>query len=308
MQQHANNQAQWRSHADSFPGIIMHVMDRGIFQSSFAGALLDSWRMASITRIVEALLQPIGLIWFLNLAVAVWAVYRRQWRPAIFCGTIAVSLFITGATSLPVQLLASLERPYAEVILTNVPEADAVVMLGGALGPSSRDSFRMNLSEGADRIIRAVELARQNKGPVLVLGGGGRNDSETNKWHEAKLIEAWLATWNLTNTPVICLNISSNTRDEAVQVRALAKERGWKRIILVTSAYHMKRSEGIFRQLGLPVAPVSCDFIGLSALERDGRFNPIPRSSRLEQLHVYLHEKIGWWYYRWRGWVTDRPQ
>jgi uncharacterized SAM-binding protein YcdF (DUF218 family) len=261
--------------------------------------------MASASRILEALVQPIGLIWLLNLGGAAWLLYRRKWREAAFCGTIAALLFVVGSTSVPVRLLATLERPYAGGQPVTILSGDAVVMLGGTLSPSSEDVFRFDLNDGADRAITAAELIRQGKARTLIIGGGGRTDnaSENRESPEAQLLKSWLVTWGLTNAPVICLNASGDTHDEAVQVHLLAQTNAWQRLILVTSAYHMKRAEALFHRLGVAVAPVACDFVALSSLERKGRFNPVPQADGFGYLQLYLHEKIGWFMYLWRGWI-----
>lgn len=261
--------------------------------------------MVNATRIFEALVQPIGLIWLLNLVAGIWLAYRRRWRDAAFCSAVAALLFVVGSTSVPVRLLDSLERPYSGKRLETVLPCDAVVLLGGTLSASSDGVFHFDLNDAADRAITAAELIRQGKAPNLVIGGGGDTESPAEKGEspEARRLGTWFETWGLTNAPVTRLNISANTREEAVQVLALAQKAKWRRVILVTSGYHMKRAEALFQRLGIPTETVACDFIALSYLERKKAFNPVPGWIGFEHLHLYLHEKIGWFVYRWRGWI-----
>jgi uncharacterized SAM-binding protein YcdF (DUF218 family) len=267
--------------------------------------------MAEVSRILEALVTPLGLIWVMQLAATVVLAVKRKWRGAVFTGVTALILFVFGCTSICNHLLASLERPYAGQKLSDIPRCDAVIMLGGVVTPSKNDLFQFHLGEGADRAVTATELVRQGKAPVLVLGGGGNLKMG---WSEGELLRSWLAAWHLSESDVITIPVCANTHEEALRVQALSKEKGWKKVILVTSAYHMKRAEATFRQLEVPVIPFACDFIGLSALWAQGSIYPVPSPERFEKLSLYLHEKIGWWIYRWRGWLAvdrnrdDRPR
>lgn len=263
-----------------------------------------------MTKFLEPLLQPIGFFWLLTVIAAVRLAYQRKWRGAIFCSAIVAAIFLIGSTTLPSRLLASLERPYAGQRLENLPACDAVVMLGGLLNPSRHDLLGFDVGSAADRALTAIELLRRGKAGTLVLGGGGglRKVPEGAAWRETELLEPWLSAWNLTASKPISIRLSANTREEAQQVLDLAREHRWQRILLVTSGYHMKRAEALFRQSAVSIVPVACDFVGLSTLETDKPFTPFPEIYGFQYLTLYIHEQIGWLYYRLRGWVTENPQ
>jgi len=262
-----------------------------------------------MTRFIEPFFQPLGLLWLIHLFATVCLVRRRKWREAAFCGSIAVALYLIGATTIPTRLLASLERPYQSQRLGDVPNCDAIVMLGGVLNASSSDVVGFEFGDCADRVVTAVELFKKNKSGVLILGGGGgqRKLPPGDRWLEGDVLKPWLTSWGIATTNVLHLGSCSNTRDEALRVAALAKERNWRRIILVTSAYHMKRAAGLFSKAGIPFEPVACDFVGMAFLEKKNRFNLAPELGRFHHLELFVHEWIGWYYYRLRGWVASAP-
>jgi uncharacterized SAM-binding protein YcdF (DUF218 family) len=99
------------------------------------------------------------------------------------------------------------------------------------------------------------------------------------------------------------LGICANTHDEALQFRKLKEAEGWQKVLLVTSALHMRRAEAVFRKQGVDVTPVACDFQVHGVLGAPGFPSPFPRQHRLDLLSLYLHEQIGWWVYKWRGWI-----
>jgi uncharacterized SAM-binding protein YcdF (DUF218 family) len=74
-------------------------------------------------------------------------------------------------------------------------------------------------------------------------------------------------------------------------------------VLLVTSALHLRRAEAVFRKQGVDVTPIACDF-QVYGVPRTSAFpSPFPSQHRLDLLSLYLHEQIGWWVYKWRGWV-----
>ena len=88
-----------------------------------------------------------------------------------------------------------------------------------------------------------------------------------------------------------------------MRTAALAREKDWNKIILVTSAWHMRRSEAVFRKAGLEVIPVGADFMGNNGLETEWDFCPVPSVGAFRKLKLFMHEQVGWWYYKFRGWI-----
>jgi uncharacterized SAM-binding protein YcdF (DUF218 family) len=176
-------------------------------------------------------------------------------------------------------------------------------LLGGSNGFSNYGVNSIEFSTTSDRIITAAELVRLKKGEALVIGGGEYSSSGQTGLH-GQLIAEWLESWKPFNSPIHVLDYSSNTKDEADQTKVLAEKNGWKKIILVTSAYHMRRAEALFKKTGLEMVSVGSDFEGLSSLEADFRiYSIVPSSGGFQALGLYLHEQVGWLYYKLRGWI-----
>jgi uncharacterized SAM-binding protein YcdF (DUF218 family) len=96
---------------------------------------------------------------------------------------------------------------------------------------------------------------------------------------------------------VITVGPVRRTRDEAVAVAALCRERGWSRLVLVTSPVHTRRAAAAFEREGLSV------FVSPS-LETRFDWETLDRpDQRLEAFGAILHERVGLWYYAWRGWT-----
>jgi len=260
--------------------------------------------IGQILRALTPLAEPLGFVWLCLLVVAAWLWVKRSRRLAVFLFGIDAFLSVVGCTRIPGDLVATLERPFVIENLETIPAADAVVALGGSVRPSKYEAFGLDMREGADRVVMAVELARRGKAKNLVLGGAVH--TVNGRTHiEADMTKQWLETWGLTNAPIYSLGGCANTHDEAVRVAALLKEKGWQRVILVTSAYHMKRARATFQTAGVPVICVPCDFQTEVSVETGNEpvLIPIPRPGGFQKVSLFLHEQIGWLTYRMRGWI-----
>lgn len=244
----------------------------------------------------------LGLTWLSLLGLTGWCLAHRKWRVASLTASGFLAITVIGNTPLATRLLASLEKPYARTTWADLPAADAVVMLGGTHKPSRLDVFGFDLVDAADRIVTATELVRQRRAPLLVLSSGGYEENG-QILAGAPLIERWLKAWGVPGATVMNLGACRDTRDEAARTLALLRERRWQKVILVTSANHLRRAEGVFRKTGVPVVSVGCDFQGHAALQYETAWSLTPRPERFHRLNQWVHEQIGWYYYRLRGWI-----
>ena len=256
-----------------------------------------------LLREVIALLAPVGFVWAILLVLTA-LLWRRRLR-GFAAATAALVVFITiiGGTSLPGKLLGLLERPYAGLKIDELPAADAVVLLGGGAQASRYEVAGVHLSPAGDRLVMAAELMRLGKAPVLLLGGAwGRLDGREVR--ESEITRELLARWGVARDAMIPLGNNSDTHDEALKVRALAAERGWKRVLLVTSANHMRRAAAVFRHVGIEVTPAPCNFM-TSVGTGEPPFEPgVPGSDGFVKMGMWLHEEIGWLMYSRRGWLA----
>jgi uncharacterized SAM-binding protein YcdF (DUF218 family) len=270
-------------------------------------ALYGEGMIGQILRSLTHLAEPIGfvLLCLLYAAVRLWV--KRIRKMAVFLFALAVFMFIVGSTSVPGDLVGSLERPFVVENMENIPVSDAIVVLGGAVQPSKYEALGLNMAAAADRVVMGLELARRGKAKNLVLGGAAHT-VKGQKRVEADMTKQWLEAWALTNARIYSLGGCINTHDEAVRVAALVKEQGWRRVILVTSAYHMRRAQATFQTAGVPVVCVPCDFQTELSVETEDELELVPRYSGFQKMSLFLHEQIGWLAYRRHGWIKPLPR
>ena len=253
-------------------------------------------------KLLFTLIQPLAMIWLLLSGWVVWQVRRRMWKELALPGLAWLILTLMTCTPVAAVLMADLERVYEPVKWHELQMADAIVCLGGGAEPSLVEPTGLHLKTGADRLSTALVLLAQKKAPVLVLGGGGYEEAGVMHSEADKVLEGLKAT-GMNTEGMMSLGVCSDTRDEALKVADLMKEKGWKRVLLVTSAYHMPRSVGTFEKAGITVEAVPCNY--LSSVNRVGVLTwlHLPHSDAFRVFGAWFHEVIGTWVYQWRGWM-----
>lgn len=252
-------------------------------------------------RICFGLAHPVGIVWLLLTFWLVISIFGRR-RFALLPALAWIVLTLTTCTPLASWVLADLESQYPPIKIESLPQADAILCLGGGAEPSFTEATGVHLKTGSDRILTALLLAARKKAGTLVLGGGGYVQGK-ERISEADALAAHLKGHPAAPLPIVSLGLCWHTHDEALKYAELAKERGWKSVLLVTSASHMPRAVGIFNKLGIKVAPVPCNY--QSSFNRVGEVEwlHLPHDHNFSVFSVWFHELIGTWVYRYRGWL-----
>lgn len=223
--------------------------------------------------------------------------WRRSPKTACFLLFLAWGSLL--ALSLPVisaKTYSWLEAPYLSPPDFAGTDAQAIVVLGGGRWRNLPEYGADQISTGSLwRVRYAARLAKQLDLPVIASGG--------TVYPYETISEAAMAAFLLRDElGVKTVWEEGNSRDtwqNAIKTAELAKEEGISNIILVTHAYHMRRSELAFSQTGLDVIAAPTGFRSLSA---SGWIDDwLPNARSLQRSRVALHEYIGLFYYSLRS-------
>lgn len=251
----------------------------------------------SAVKLVSLLVYPLSLC--LLLLVLALILQRLRWT-RLSTATLLLAtgwLYLCSTAYFANFLMASLERDFVPRAMSVIAPADAIVLLGGAMRGDTHMGTFADLNDHADRLVHAAALYKAGKAPVLLLTGGAAEDVRT----EAEQMKDILAIMGIPPASMILESGSRNTHDNAVFSAQILKSRGMRRILLVTSAYHMRRSVALFEAQGLEVVPSPSDYQVLVVSETLPPW--LPLVGNLARTTTALHEIVGYWIYRWRGWL-----
>jgi uncharacterized SAM-binding protein YcdF (DUF218 family) len=193
--------------------------------------------------------------------------------------------------SLPIvsgPALVALESEFPAVPLDHLPAADAIVVLGGAIGTPDRRRPFPTLTDSSDRLWHAARLFRVGKAPLMVLSGG--SDPAVALTSEARAMQVFLTELGLPSEAMLLEERSRTTLQNAEFTAALLRERGLRTVLLVTSAFHMRRAMGAFEAEGLRVVPAASDHMVAPA----GAGAWIPNAGALKAAAFVLKEWVGY--------------
>ena len=270
-----------------------------------------------LSKLLPLLLYPLGLgllLQLLGLAAAAKGSEqgsRRRRQASLWLSGTGVGLIWLCAMPLSSrQLIWGLEDRAAALTPQQLPRADAVVVLGGGLRPALPPRQGVEVSERGDRLLRGVQLVRRGLAPLLVTSGERVSFTGHDPAPPQALWARDLAQELGLPADRILINPGSRTTaEEARDIGALGRRRGWTRVLLVTSAFHMPRSLATFQQRsGLTVVPVACDYqlpdrahYGKPTLGNTLK-SLLPDAEALYLSTLALKEHLGLAIYRLRGW------
>lgn len=258
-----------------------------------------------LSKLLPLLVYPLGLACLL-LVIAIAAFWKRPRLAAVSVGLALLVLWLGSNTLVAGWLVRSLEQ---QVVPTaELPQAAAIVVLGGGTKPALPPRPWVDLSEEGDRVLYGAQLYRAGKAPRILLSGG-RIEWSGNSTPESADMAAIIQAMGVPTSAILQESKSRNTYENAVNVKQLlAAQQIQGPVLLVTSALHMPRSLRIFQHLGISVIPAPTDFHVTDLEVRPASFQSfllalLPDADSLQQVTRALKEYLGLFVYRLRGWL-----
>ncbi|RCX32231.1 YdcF family protein [Thioalbus denitrificans] len=259
-----------------------------------------------LTKILSVFAFPLGAALLLGLLTLLLLLLRRGQALPFFILLLAVGgLWPLSTPYLADRLLGSLEWRNPPAAVESLPQADAIVILGGALEGVQPPRLVPDLGEAADRVLHAARLYRAGKAPRIVVSGGNL-PWDASVASEAEAIRGLLMEWGVPETAVLIEPGSRTTRENAILTRELLEREGLDRVLLVTSAFHMPRALGAFRAVGIEAVPSATDYRASQASSAT-LLDYLPDAKSLYRSSVAVKEYLGYRYYRLRGWIAATP-
>jgi len=250
----------------------------GLSAGALAGLMIEDLGLASV---VSYWGDPGPLVVICALACALlWTTQLRR-LTGLAVATLGIVWLLIAFTPLTSWLADGLVR-------RDPPSAaDVVFVHASSIYPTGELS-----STAMSRILHGVELVAEHQASAVAL-----SDLKGPYPSYVGATKAMMENLGIA-AEVQTVGTNLNTREEALSLARLCNERGWKRVLVVTSPYHTRRACAAVEHEGLsvvcsPSAETNFDIKGLA--RSDGRRRAFSAA---------LHERIGLFVYGWRGWLA----
>lgn len=180
----------------------------------------------------------------------------------------------------------------------NIKSYDAGIVLGGII--SYEDELdRIQFYRSSDRLFQAVNLYKKGKIKKIIFAGGSGSLTLTGL-KEAPLVTKYLSELGIPTEDILYESQSRNTHENAKYIKGIIKEN--EKYLLITSAYHMRRSLACFDKAGIKTFPYSTDqYSGSRRFYFDHLF--IPDIQFMYEWDVLIHEIVGYCVYKVMGYA-----
>ena len=228
-------------------------------------------------------------LWFPVLALISFTFgFAQTGRRMLAAGAAFLVLF--GLSPFPVWLIGTLEDDYPVPEIEAGDAAHILVLGGGEAIPQTERAGSLEITTHGDRILRGMELARRLPSSRLWIAGYGRYDGHINE------VAAVARFWSVSGIANDRIATVEDTADTCENLAGFAVHDAEGGVLLVTSAFHMRRAMACARAAGVDATPFPVDFqVG----KKPGfSFDLI---GNLQLIDLALHEWVGLGYYRLTG-------
>jgi len=241
-------------------------------------------------KILPLLLSPVAIV---ILLMVFGVVFRRYFLVYLA----AFLLFFCSTPIVATYLMKCLEANQGHLSEKDIKPADAIVVLGGMLSSVQKHQGLDFEWIDPDRFFGGVDLALANKAHYLIFSGG-KLPWEKDSISEGAFLKQKALSYGISDSRILVTKSVQNTYDEAVAVNELLGRQlgvGHKNIILVTSAFHMRRAARLFQRVGLVVTPYPVDF--RASITDLTPMSFMPSAYALKDVEFSMRELMGRLYY-----------
>ena len=243
--------------------------------------------MMYILKFILLWLLPPGCI-ILLLAELTFYLFKRKAAGKFAAALITLLLYFASLMPTAQLLTHGLESRYTQ---QSAVKADVIAVLGGGAvsGVPDIEGEGALAAAGMNRLATGMRLQRMLGVPLIVSGGQVFKDSG-----EAEIAKRVLISMGVKENMVYTDTKALNTRQNAQNIIVASKEKGWKRIIVVTSALHIPRAMQNFaavKDSDMEVTAYPCDYLSSGKIVISP-FSFVPQAYALDLTAMALKEYL----------------
>ena len=256
----------------------------------------------TISKIGWFLVQPVSLVAILMLLALLMGIFGWR-RRSLAALTLASLMLLTMAfTTTGYLLIGGLESRFARP--AQMPaRVDGIIVLGGGMDADvNRVRGEYELTRSGDRFTEALRLALlYPEARIAVSGGAGVFAEGTDT--EADAGARFFTAFGIAPGRLILEDTARNTEENAQLLKAMVEAQPGETWLLVTSAFHMPRSVGLFRKAGFEVVPWPADYFAAGNESFGVKFDQ--PAENISVTSIALRELSGLMIYRLAGKIDE---
>ena len=252
----------------------------------------------TLSKTLPQLVYPLNVGLLLLALALLLVIFGKRWKGAAFI-FIALTILGVGSSTIAETLYQHHEQRYPAILISELPQVDAIVVLGGDVGIPSPPRLASELQ--GNRLFHTLRLFRAGKAPMIMISGGNPFP-QAGLQGEAAYSKLILEEMGVPGQAILTEEDSRNTRENALNARRILGGLGVDRILLVTSGIHMPRAVKTFEKAGFDVVPTPSGFSAVID-EQPALVKYWPSAETLHLFELLIREYMGLFVYWMRGWV-----
>lgn len=235
-------------------------------------------------KIVSAFLLPIPIGLFLLLISFLYLIFNSYKKAKIFLALTFLWFFLFSFQPFANALLSPLENTYKDLLKT--PKVEYILVLGSEHRSDDDLSITSQVKGIAiNRLVEGIRHYKNLENAKLIVSGYGGFDKNSHAFMQERLA----ISLGVNPSDIIRLDSPKDTKEEAVETKKILAD---KPFILVTSAFHMKRSALLFQKEGLNIIPSPTSHLAYEATSLSSYFEAF----NIRKCEMAIHEYLGLMY------------
>lgn len=245
--------------------------------------------MFILKKIITFSILPPGIFIILLLLGAIFLKKRLK----LLMVSLAILLYIFSIEPTKDLFLLPLENAFKPPPVYTVKTYEAYVVLGGGVYDNAPDIDGKGIpgEDALGRIVCAFRLFQLSKKPIIFSGG---NIGE--RIAESEVAKRLFISLGVNGSYILPEGRSKDTFENARYVKELAEQHKITRIVLITNAYHMKRSKMLFDKHFKEVLPFPTGY-KTSRMKYDV-FSYLPNAGNTAVISIAIKEYLGIIFYK----------
>lgn len=213
-----------------------------------------------LSKAIDFLIMPLSIVFFI-LTYSFLTKSDRRRRQAV--GLVIVLLLLASNSYLVTKAINAWEHKFINLTEVKATYDVGVLLSGGLIANSTPRQDHPALGSHGDRILQAYLLYKHGKIRKILITGASGETLMARKLGETRQAALLLASWGVPAKDILFEEKARNTHENAVfSGRILNKMFPSGKYLLITSAFHMRRSTGCFEKMGIKTDPFPADFRG----------------------------------------------